>query len=107
MRRVPISCGAAERIRGSSDTEMREDERCQVDDARGRALDTDEEQRHLRVARHERAVGAAADVVSPTQIGELVSLGSGDEDLAGVRVPERRPGAGERIGMVEDRRVAG
>ena len=44
---VSGSCGATQRVRGRHDAEMSEDERCDVDDAPGRALDVDQQQRHL------------------------------------------------------------
>ena len=72
-----------------------------------RAFDVDEEQRNLGIARDQGAMRAAADVIPAAEVGELVALGRRDEDLAGVRVRECRPGAGERVGMVEDRGVAG
>ena len=71
-----------------------------------RALDADGEERHLGVADDERAVRAAADVMAAAEVGELVSLRGRDEDVAGIRVRERSPGAGERIGVIEDRGIA-
>ena len=54
----------------------------------------------------ERAVGAAAHVVAPAEVGELPARGRRDDQLARVRVRERRPGAFEAVRVVEDRRVA-
>src|SRR6478735_3169638 len=100
------SCGATQCVRGRHDTEMREDEGCDVDDAPGRALDVDEQERHLRVAGDERAVRATSDMVAAAEIGELVALRRRDEDLAGVRVRKSCPGALERVRMVENRGIA-
>ena len=102
------SGSAAERVGRGPDAEMGEDERRDVDDARASAspVDADREERHLGVAGNERAVRAAADVVPAAEVGELVALGGRDEHLARVRVRERRPGAAQRIRVVEDRRVA-
>ena len=45
-------------------------------------------------------------VVPPGEVGELPAGGRGDDQLAGVRVRERRPGALEPVRVVEDRGVA-
>ena len=49
---------------------------------------------------------AAARVVPAGQVCELPAGGRGDDQLAGIRVRECRPGALEPLRMVEDRRVA-
>ena len=66
-------------------------------DARRRLVDPDGEHRHLRVARGERAVAAAADVATASEVGELEPVRRRDEHVAGVRVVQSRPRARERV----------
>src|SRR6476661_2528038 len=84
--------GAAKGVGRGCNAEVREDERRDVDDAAGGAVDADREQRHLAVAGNERAVRAAADVIAAAEISELEALCRGDQHLTGVRVRERSPG---------------
>src|SRR5205823_1518224 len=86
--------------------EVLEHERCEIDDAARLALDADREQRHLGIAGAERAVAAAAEVMAPTEIDELEAGSRRDEEIAGIRVRERRERALKTVGVVEDRRVA-
>src|SRR5438105_12359355 len=51
-------------------------------------------------------MAAAARVVPPGEIGELVARSGRDDQLARVRVPQRTPGTPERIGLVEYRAIA-
>ena len=67
-----------------------------------RGVDADRQQRHERVAGDERAVAAAARVVAAAEVGELPALRRRDEQLAGVRVRERRPA--RHASAVEPRR---
>src|SRR5207244_131431 len=75
-------------------------------DPRGRRVDADGEQRHDRVALHERAVAAAAGVMAAAYVHELPAFGGRDEELTRVRVRERGPHAVQCIRLVEDGFVA-
>src|SRR5262249_50557216 len=77
-----------------------------VGDALGSGVDADSHDRDDRVALDERAVAAAACVVSAAEIDELPPFGGRDEDLARFRIRERLPGAVQRVRVVEDRFVA-
>src|SRR5919202_6931911 len=96
----------AGRVRGRLDAEVLEDRGRDLDDAAGKALESDREHRHERVARGERAVAAPAEVVPAAEVRELEAGRGRDEHVAGARVPKRAPGPGERVRVVEDRRVA-
>ena len=72
------------------DAEVREHRRRDLGDARGLGVDADVSSGHERVAGDERAVAAAARVVAAAEVGELPALRRRDEQLAGVRVRERR-----------------
>ena len=72
----------------------------------GLALDPDGEDRHLGVAGVERPVAASAEVAVPGEVGELDARRRRDQQLAGVRVRERRPRALERVRLVEQAEVA-
>src|SRR5438105_5403662 len=95
------------RVRGSLDAKVRQHRRHHVGDARGRGIDADRKQRHHGVALDERTVAATACVVAPAEVGELPARRRGYEQLAGVRIRERRPGAMHRVRMVEQRGVTG
>src|SRR5260370_15508514 len=74
--------------------------------ARRPGVDPDGNRGDERMAGEGRAVTAAAGVMPAAEIRELPAVRSGDEQLAGVRIRERRPGAVKRVGMVEDGGVA-
>ena len=64
-------------------------------------LEADGHDRHERVAGDERAVAPAARVVAAAEVGELPALGRRHEQLAGVRVRERRPDAPGGVWMLQ------
>src|SRR5215204_6801092 len=70
------------------DPEMREHERSEVDDSDGVALDADQQDWNLGVSTAQRAVATSARVVAAAQVLELGTRSCGDENLAGVWVPE-------------------
>src|SRR5436190_1683358 len=81
------------------DAEVLERERRQVDDAPRLAGKTDRKQGNLRVGSGERAVAATAQVAATGQVCEFDTGGGRDEQLAGVRIMESRPG--QREGAVD------
>src|SRR4051812_28776665 len=83
-------------IRRQLDTEVREHRGRDIGDALDCRVHTDRQERHDGVALDERAVAPAARVMAAADVDELPALGRGDEELAGVRVCERLPGAVER-----------
>src|SRR3954454_14459677 len=91
---------------GRVDTEVLERHRRQVVDAPWGRVEADGEQRHLRVARGEGAVTAAAEVAAAGEIGELDSVGSRDDQFAGVRVSKSGPRALQRIRLRQKRQIA-
>ena len=98
--------GESAGIGGRLDTEVLERHRRQVGDAPRGRVEPDGEQRHLRVARGEGAVAAAAEVAAAREIGELDSVGSRDDQFARVRVSKSSPGALQRIGLRQERQIA-
>src|SRR5436309_6203779 len=84
------------------DAEMVEHPRRHVDNPRGWCAGSDREHRHLGVARLERAVAAATHVMATAEIRELDSGSRRDDEVAGVRVGQRGPGALERVGLSEE-----
>src|SRR5215212_5242614 len=87
-------------VRRRLDAEVREDGRGDVDDARDLGLAPDLEHRDDRIAGSERAVAAAACMVPPAEVGELDARRGRDDQLARVRVMERRPRTREGVGVV-------
>ena len=65
------------------------------------AVDPDGHDRHERVACDERAVAPAARVMAAAEVGELPALRGRDEQLAGVRIRERRACAPGGIRVLE------
>src|SRR6266516_43435 len=85
----------------SSHAEVREHGRGNVRDPTDLGLEADGHDRHERVAGDERAVAPAARVVAAAEVGELPALGRRHEQLAGVRVRERRPDAPGGVWMLQ------
>src|SRR5438552_5881812 len=98
--------GESAGIGGRLDTEVLERHRRQVGDAPWGRVEADGEQRHLRVARGEGAVTAAAEVAAAGEIGELDSVGSRDDQFAGVRVSKSSPRAPQGIRLRQERQIA-
>ena len=86
---------------------MREHERGHVGDARRLTLHPDREHGHLGVTSAQGAVASAAGVVAAAEVGELEPGRGRDEQVAGVRIVQRGPGAVERVRVIEDGLVAG
>ena len=92
---------------------MGESDPLEVDDPRrsrpgGAGREAGGEHRHAGVAGEQRAVAAPAPVMSPSQVGELVALGRGDDYVARPTAREASPGALEPVRValrVEERRV--
>src|SRR3954463_12835177 len=93
-------------IGGRVDTEGLERHRRQGGGAPWGRGGADWEQRPLRVARGEGAVTAAAEVAAAGEIGELDSVGSRDDQFAGVRVSKSSPRALQRIRLRQERQIA-
>ncbi len=76
-------------------------ERSEVGDARVRRerilVEPGREHRHGRVAREQRAVASAADVVPASEVFELPARSGRDDHLARVRAAERAPDALEGV----------
>src|SRR5262245_60161818 len=106
VRRASAKSGDTSGRRGL-DPEAARDGGSDIDDARRRRAGADGEHRHLRVAREQRAVAAAADVEAAADVGELVALGGADEHLARAGVGERLPDALEAVRVGKERSVAG
>ena len=86
---------------------MREHGRRNVDDSGwSRTGDAVHEDGDERVAGDEGAVRAAAAMVAAPEILELPSLRRRHDHVPGVRASKRCGRADDRVGMVEDRRVA-
>src|SRR4029077_7071233 len=99
MRKSPRVCGRL-------DAEVLERERRQVRDAPRRGAEANRQERHLRVREGEGTMAAAAEMAAAGEVGELDAVACGDEELARIRIVERRPGAPEGFRLRQERRVA-
>src|SRR6478735_532921 len=94
------------RVSGRLDAEVLERYRRQVGDAPRRGVEANRQERDLRVRGGEGAMAATPEVASAREVGELDAVASRDEELACIRIVERRPGAREGVGLRKERRVA-
>ena len=85
---------------------MVERRRHHLGDRAGQRIHADRQHRHLRVAREQRAVRAPAGVVPAGEVGELPARRGRDDQLARVRIRERRPRPLEAVRKAENRGVA-
>src|SRR2546430_12197688 len=92
--------------RGSCDAEMLECQRRQVGDAPRRGVESDGEQGHLGVGAGKGAVTPTAEMAPAPKVVELDAFAGRDDQLARVRIAERRPRALERVGLRQERQVA-
>src|SRR4051794_28729258 len=93
------------RVRRRLDAEVAQDRRRDVAERLGDRVEADGEHRPLGVAGAEGAVAAAAGVMPPCEVCELHAGSRRDDDVAGVRVLQRGPGARAAVGIVEQRRA--
>src|SRR4051812_48710250 len=97
---LPRSWSSTIRSRASAaigDAELLEDAWRDVDRPRWRRAGSDGDHRDLGVALLERAVAAAAQMVTAAEVRELDTRGGRDDEIAGVGVGQSGPCALERV----------